>query len=373
MKTQDIYTLGQKLNMRASSLREKAKVGTLRAGTTGILDASGRAIGVCPARAFLRMEGVAMNDEDESDGRVNRELMFEAGRSNEDIWAANLESAGYTVLREDDKPTTWTLDGVDITGRPDIVIYDGLEPIRGLELKLVSSLWKAKNYFFNRVPNLAHIMQATHYSNQLKIPFEIWYTNRASFAVTGDWAKYMFPKFGEPLSEYCDYTYYKNTPDGRGGVKRSKTEEKLFKDGMKNLEFIQINKMNGKTKVMEKKWIPEWEAEIKAILPFIQGYGLRVEENGSVSFRDLSLTEEVWHPTIVTLQGIHQFYSSIVHMKESGVVPQPPLNQDFSGKEEGFKLEDYCSLAKSGLCCKQKQGTNLDEWVQEIKKNGGET
>jgi len=42
-------------------------------------------------------------------------------------------------------------------------------------------------------PKLVHLMQAGHYAWELGIPFQLWYTNRAEFAVGSGWEQKTIP------------------------------------------------------------------------------------------------------------------------------------------------------------------------------------
>ncbi len=370
------YILGQQIAMREGNDREKTKVGTLRAGNTGMVMEDGRITSVCAARTYLRQQGIDTGDNDEESGtRLNRELMFEAGRTNEDIWAANLIRAGLTIKREEEIPTSWLATNgndsrgipVTVSGRPDLVVVDPEtgEPVRGLELKLVSSLWKAKSTRFNKKPSMEHLLQSGHYSWQLGVPFELWYTCRATYAVTGDWVQRMFPKYGEPGSEVCSYSFFRNVVtvvDGKEKLTRSKIGEEEFDHFNTNL----VSGASGWKGREQWKTVPEYEADIKAVLPFRQGFAVEWNADGHLEYAEIlpDGTRGEWVDTIITIERIERFYNYVAEMGSMNQVPEPPLNLESDGQKGNFALADYCSLGK--LCCKYQKGCDLVEWTEKV-------
>lgn len=362
------YILGQQLSMKQSQEREKEKVGTLRAGNTGMVLETGEITNVCAARTYLRMQGVDTGSDDETDGtRLNRELMFEAGRNNEDIWAANLERAGVKLKREEEIPTSWLAQNgkipVTVSGRPDLVVVNEQgEPVRGIELKLVSSLWKAKSTRFNKKPSMEHLLQSGHYSWQLGVPFELWYTCRATFAVTGDWVQRMFPQYGEPDSEDCSYSFFRNTLSPEGKLTRSKIDQG---DWVNN--SVRFTGMSGWKGREQQKTVNEYEADIKAVLPFRQGFAVEWNADGQLEYAEIlpGGNRGEWVETIITIERIERFYNYVAEMDGLNQVPSPPLNLEADGQKGSFNLADYCNLGR--LCCKYQKGSDLVEWVTEVK------
>lgn len=217
--TLELFIQGSQNLIDKKQEEEKTKVGTLRAGNTGVLTPTGKVAGTCHRKTFLRYKGIELEPED-----ISRKLMFDAGNGNEDLWVNVLEAAkepGIVMRREEELGLEWSLpSGQKVSGRPDIVLGRNTsssasgepvwEPVRGIELKLVSSLWTARDVLLKGKPKTIHLMQAGHYSWKLGVPFEIWYASRATFAITDYsqdrfFAKKNFPKQGALLSEYCKY------------------------------------------------------------------------------------------------------------------------------------------------------------------------
>lgn len=301
--------------IRAGKEQEKTKAGKLRGGNSAVLTEDGRFIGKCPSLTYLRYKGVDTFDVDQS-----RELMFEAGRGNEDLWYDVLKDKyDGPILREEEIPTKWLTDhGVEVTGRPDIVLCakETNKPVLGIELKLVSSVWTARDVAFKKMPKLDHLIQAAHYSWQLNCPFELWYTSRADFAVMG-WMQKHFPKLNEPGSEHCEY--------------------------------------NDK-------------GDIKKVCPFIQGYRVKINELDSfIYYQDvMDDTDGRWHRTELSIDGLKRYYEFITEMDEYGKVPPEPFVLKADGSEAGYKASTYCDLGE--LCCGSCEGQDLGEWFSKVKE-----
>ena len=208
-KIKELYLAGLRARIKEHDDREKAKTGTLRGGNSGIITEGGIAAGACGRLTYLRAKGINPNPIEEE-----RELMFAAGRSNEDSWLDALKrSYDGPILCEEEIPTHWiTTEGTPVTGRPDIVLGkdDGVAtedtkysyspdeewndgparafaPHLGIELKLVSSLWTARTVLIEDTPKIEHLIQSAHYSWQLDCPFELWYTSRADYHIGSGW------------------------------------------------------------------------------------------------------------------------------------------------------------------------------------------
>ena len=331
----------QKLLTKAAS-EESTKKGKLRGGNTGMMDEFGNIAGSCAARTYLRMKGVEVDPVDKS-----RDLMFAGGRANEDIWFEYLKE-GYDgpILREEEIPTKWvTKNGIEVTGRPDIVLCSKSDdkPKVGIELKQIMSLWTARDVMFQEMPKTPHLMQAAHYSWQLGIPFELWYTNRCDFAITGDWPKNLFPKFGEKGSEHCEYAYYR---EGEINPRTNKPKKIRIKE-----QEYQISLARG-----EKVW-----ADVLKILPFVKGYQLELRE-GTLWYRDAMVDDAGWVRTVIKTADIERYYNHIAEMTE---VPPEPINIKANGEQGSYKLSDYCSLGM--LCCAYNRGKDLKSWCDRVE------
>lgn len=344
----NLFIKGQSKIIQEHDEYEQKKVGCLRGGSVGMLDNFGNYAGTCPSQAYLRFHGVVSDPVSSS-----RELMFEGGRLNEDGWFNILKKAwDGPILREDELGLEWTTEnGTKVTGRPDIVLCKDSDiedshrpiPVVGIELKQVMSLWTARDILFNKEPKTNHLMQACHYMSIMNVPFELWYTNRTDFAITGDWCKNLFPKYGTPGSEHCEYAYYRlgqiNPRTGRP------VKSKINKD-----EY-ELGLVRG----------DEVVADVLKVVPFIQGYQLEIRES-NLWFRDAMVTDSSWVRTEINIDDIKRYYNSIASLE---TVPAEPINIKFDGTLGNYNLRDYCSLGN--LCCAYNKGKNIQSWVDKVK------
>lgn len=328
--TLELFLAGHAALQAAHAAEEKTKLGVLRAGNTGVLDHKGNPVGSCARKAYLRMVGVEVDPPD-----ATKSLMFDAGNGNEDLWVRVLEAAnepGLVLKREEELGLEWFLaDGRKVSGRPDIVLGSlapssspsGSEPVfvpeRGIELKLVSSLWTARDVLFKGKPKTVHLMQAGHYAWKMGIPFEIWYASRTNFAITDYsesrfFARKNFPKQGEPLSEYCSFNE---------------------------------------------------QGQILGIEPFIVGYRCEWNSKGQLMYTPIREGGEAV-ATFITQKGIEDYYSLIsAAEKEDKLMPRP-VNKEADGERGGFDLcmARYCVL--SGVCDRHEKST-LTAWLKDVK------
>jgi hypothetical protein len=320
---------------------EGGKVGTLRAGNTGILMGTGDIIGKCHRLTYLRMKGINVEDTPE-----NREHMFAGGRGNEDIWVDVLKrSWPGPILRESEIPISWvTKNGVTVTGRPDIVLCENVpthevfqngekigeaytsKPVKGIELKLVSSIWTARDVGILLKPKTMHLMQAAHYAWQLGVPFELWYTSRADFAVGSGWEQKNFPRQGKPGSERLEY-------NDKGGIKK--------------------------------------------VLPFAQGFELDITDKGQLRYRPVPSSvnpDPRWEYSIITTDAIARYYEFVASMEANKDLGPRPKNLEADGQKGGYSPCDYCPLgAKNGNgLCDSKEGTgkgkDFDRWLTSVQQ-----
>lgn len=326
---------------------ERTKVGTLRAGNSGALALGGKVVGKCARLTYLRFKGIDVA-EDVAEGGKN--FMFEAGIGNEDIWYQALKAAwDGPILREEEVPIRWqTSTGVSVTGRPDLVLCDDdKRPVRGLELKLVSSLWTALSVGFKLEPKTDHLLQAGHYAWQLGVPFEIWYTNRTNFAINADlprkgkgagWLAAKFPQPGQLNSDRLKYVYYVEDADAAGGYRKVDEAAAL------------------KVAAAKRRAVP------KDVLPFAQGYEVSWNAKGQLMWRAVG-TEE-WAYTLITQDGIRSYYESVARAEETDELLPKPGNLLADGEKQTFNNCDYCPLKD---LCKQKH-ESLSAWVQDVCK-----
>lgn len=326
MNIDKLYATGVDSMAKEHDDLEETKVGTLRAGNTGAMFA-GKVIGKCARQTLLRYQGVQF----EAIARSKR-LMFDAGLSNEDIWVKALEEGikasgePYIIKREEEIPISWkTSGGVSVTGRPDIVL--GLEedgkfvPKKGLELKLASSLWTCRDTGVMFEPKMMHLLQSAHYSWQLGIPFELWYTNRAEFAVGSGWEQKTFPKKEEMLTDIIEW-----------GKRKDKRTGKEF-------EYV------------------------KKVLQFRQGYHLDWTDRGQLKYRPIIEGKELPYTiTPITIAGIEAYYEGVVKQEEEKKLAPRPVNLKADGSKGNYSICDYCPLKP---ICDTKE-RDYDEWLDMV-------
>lgn len=298
---------------------ESAKLGTLRAGATGIMASNGDIAGACQRKAHLRSLGIDFDVPTE-----DKIIMFELGYANEDVIFADLEATkqeGEVILREEEIPISWqTRNGTLVTGRPDIVICTSAPgsmvntPILGMELKSVHSMWTIRDLLFEKGPKLENIAQAAHYMWKLDIPYKLIYKSYSNLGQSvSDWAARLFPKPGEPGSEYIEY-------NDKGGMKQIRQFEIVF--------------------------------------------DLRIDKSGRVQCKREQDT--TWTNTIVSTQDIEAYYEFVSKIAETGNLGPRPLTVDSQGNKKNWRLCDskYCVL--SATCdSHEKSYTN---WLAEVRK-----
>ena len=172
-----LHTAGQKALQAEHDLQEQSKIGTLRGGSSGCVTEDGRVVGKCHRVAHLRSLGL------QEDTTSADQIMFAAGYANEDIWYAHLSKSWQgIILREEEIPISWlTQNGTVVSGRPDMVLCNADSvPQLGLEFKLISSPFTAYNIAVKNLPNLDHVIQASHYMGELQVPFKLLYTSRTN-------------------------------------------------------------------------------------------------------------------------------------------------------------------------------------------------
>lgn len=291
-------------------VEESTKVGNLRGGNSGLLLEDGQVAGSCHRRAYIRMLGLEVDPPP-----ANRLIMFDAGKFNEDYWFAKLgKSWTGTVLRESEVPTCWTTtNGKKVTGRPDLVLVDpaGVR-VLGLELKMVASIWTARDVRFQGQPKLSHLTQAAHYMWQLGIPYRLIYTSYVDFAMV-DWARKLFPLRDHPLAVHLEYN--------------------------------------------EK-------GDAKKVLPFHSIYSLRFDSSGKLQYCEEGTGR--WETTIVDIQGIQGYYDYISSIEETKNLGPRVSTLDLSGKKEGYSSCNYCPL--NSICDKT---SDHDKWLTEVRRVAG--
>lgn len=346
-----IFEAGTKKLAKDKRSTEVGKQGTWRGGNSGIwLPDSEDVAGKCPRLSLLRFLGY--EDEAEED----KQLMFDGGFGNEDLWEKVLVPGlppGTILLSEEDVPTCWELSsGEKVTGRPDLVICEEhtRNPIVGIELKLVCSLTTAKNVLFQNKPSLGHVIQAAHYSWQLGVPFELWYTSRVNYHIL-DWMASDFPKAGENLSEHCEYSLQKNVGQMEYKDKRGAVRKKAKWVTVKEEEYLQTPEDKRREKV-------------KKTLPFRTGYQLDWRD-GVVWLRQLNASgepiQDYWE-SIVSESSIRNYYEQLSRCAIEKEVPPRAQTLEANGEKCYFSVCDYCKMQST---CDMFD-TDFGQWLANV-------
>ena len=223
MDVRSLLEKGQAAQNAAHAELEKTKLGILRGGSAGCIGTDGESYGECPRVALLRLKGI------DKEVAMERHIMFDAGRTAEDSWAAKLTAAGVTFRREEEIQITWPVTGYPgrvVTGRPDIVVgevatedsaefdergelvslYKEFTPKFGLELKGIYSAGSAVRVECEGIPDPKHLAQAGFYSMALGIDYAICYTNPSVWDIPY-WAKKLVPTGVKKLQPFYRMFY----------------------------------------------------------------------------------------------------------------------------------------------------------------------
>lgn len=311
-RVKDLFLEGIRHRIKEHDNKEAEKVGTLRGGNSGCITADNKLLGQCGRIAYLRAKGINPNPIEEE-----RELMFAAGRSNEDTWLDALKRTWTgPILCEEDIPTSWkTQIGMAVTGRPDIVLCEGEnKPVLGIELKLVSSLWTARDILINDVPKMNHLVQAAHYSWQLEVPFELWYTSRADYHIGSGWERRVFKKgLGLPMMETND--------DGHP----------------------------------------------KKLTPFVAGFTMHWDGDRLV-YTSVQTGRSV--QTLITQTGINKYYNQVADMDVTDKLPPRPEGVKGDGSKS-YSACDYCAL--NSVCDKVTGTTDFYNAAKQVVREQEDT
>lgn len=293
-------------------IADKEKKGTLRGGSGGWMSDDFKYVtGRCPRLSYARFKGITTEDN------ADKEPMFSAGHLSEDGVCDVLTKVGMAFLREADCPTSWaTANGTLVTGRPDIVLTDGGTPTHGLELKLVSSLWTALEIL--QAPKTEHLIQAAHYSYQLKVPYSIVYVNRTNWSLLSDFAIKKAPREGDAGSELLVYKDY---------TKKDEKGKKIKYRAPKDMK------------------------------PFYRVFPLSFDEHGQVQVD----TGQGIITSFITWEGIERYYNYISTMEERGHCGPVPTPVGLTGDSKSYKACEYCNLDK---ICKREPNMPLDKFIQ---------
>ncbi len=338
-----------------SEVAEGDKQGTLRGGNSGIYIAESDTVaGSCHRIAHLRSLGINLDKQ----GMADRELMFSAGRMNEDGWFEALSRTwDGPILREEEVSTYWeTTNGTKVTGRPDLVLVDKNteQPVVGIELKLVSSLWTARDVLFEGKPKFPHLVQAAHYSWQLGVPFELWYTSRADFA-TNYIANRVLPKYKSKnwyrISKYLDFRYYRKVISRNGNAYGKQIPKDEF---LKAEAAGEYGYKEGQVYVSPLK-----------ILPFATGYVLNWDtDTGMLTYTSTEEGAETMS-TMISRDRIQEYYERISKISDSEWLGPRPLTLKGDGEKANYSICGYCPLKDT---CDKYEKEGYKTWLSEVKR-----
>lgn len=170
---------------RTACEQRTKSVGQMRGGSVGaVID--NEIYGVCHRLAYLRFHGIEKPLPEEI------ELMTNQGEGNEILWERDLQLGlpeHLYALNQEQFTCEWEIDGIKGSGSPDIVIFDRRTelPVRGLELKNISSASTMKSSHYELKPKTDHLIQAANYSlrmgdqylNGKPLPYQLVYSSRS--------------------------------------------------------------------------------------------------------------------------------------------------------------------------------------------------
>lgn len=311
---------GRKMAREEHQKKEKEKLGTLRAGNTGMMSQSGDFAGSCPRTTHLRQLGMEVEVPDDS-----KVIMFQMGTANEDVVYEDLLHTSNqldheVILREEEIPIIWqTENGTTVSGRPDMVLCtENKKPTLGIEIKSIASVWTSREVLFEGQPKLPHLLQAGHYSWKLDIPFRLLYKQYTNQAVPG-WAGKLFPKQGEPHSEHIEY-------NEKGDIK-----------------YVQP---------FEIAYELEWDSSSQKYLRYRREVG-----DGE--------KEQEWTRTLISQKDIERFYEFVSQMADKKVLGSRPMTIDAQGNEKSYSNCGYCPLKD---ICDKHEGAGYTKWLKAIKE-----
>ncbi len=308
-----LYRVGIQAERREHARKETKKAGTLRGGTAGCVTTESIVFGQCHRVALARLEGLEVEPDDTS------QVWFDAGYANESAWIAKLELAlaqpeyaEYTLKSEEECAVKWTTSyNIDVTGRPDLMVYKGEMPIVGFELKGINAVKAGARIWCEDKPKTDNLIQAAHYMLKTGCPFTLVYSYRGRSIV---------PK---RFNKYADKLVLSNSKSAHTPTGKPK----------KGLEY--------------------------SLEPFTKEFLLEFEEGRLYYVREDGTKVK----TPITEQGIDQWYELIPYMKE---------NKTLFVRLGAYDLEcnrlyyDPCKWCDFYEACEVFEN-NYDSWMDKVK------
>lgn len=316
---------GRQLERAKHREGDAAKLGTLRAGNSGMMSNSGDIAGSCHRRAHLRSLGLEVEEPDDS-----KLVMFQMGTANEDVVYRDLihtSGPDEVILREEEIPTTWmTSNGTKVTGRPDMVVCRRDEgatvPIWGIEIKSIASVWTTRDIIGTQQPKLEHLIQAGHYSWQIGVPFRLLYKQYGIQEIPfwkgqngPGWGQKLFPVQGAPGSEFIDYE-------------------------------------KGRVQPFEITYELSWA---NGTLRYRREYPSQSGEAAG---------SEQWKRTLVDVESIRRYYEFTSRMAQDQELGPRPMTIDAVGKEKSWTGCSYCPLQGT---CDNYEDNGYSEWLEAVR------
>ena len=300
---------------------EDRHVGELRVGNSGVMSPKGEVAGKCHRQTHLRQLDLEIEELEYS-----KLIMFERGFNNEDIIYEDLLSTleeGEAILREEEIPTSWfTSNGTRVTGRPDAVLCTkssaGIVPKLVLEFKSLASVNPAIQIAIDEEPVFEHLCQLAHYMWQCgSLPGSLIYRQYSNLIIP-NWP-FILAKL--PKEE--------GAPGG---------------------EYIKWNKI-GKPQ------------EIK---PFEKLFDVSIDNNRvayRVSSEDETAVQKPWVQTMITIDGIVQYYEFVSQMEKEKKLGPRPLTISVTGKDKSYSICNYCPVK---FACDKYESKGYDEWRNAV-------
>jgi hypothetical protein len=320
-----------------------------RGGSMGVIlqpgamgaDYAGRSAGKCIRESAARMLGAEPpRDADEWN---HRQLMFDEGYANEELWIEPLRAVWPgKILREEEFPIAWQVDGVPGRGREDFILCDTAgKPILLLEMKNVSSFGTLKTVLLLQQPKMEHAIQVANYMLRTGLPGQIYYRNGNEFVVpTWGFLQALLPK--SPTDANHLATPYCQWSEGKPSQPR--------KDG--------------------KGWTKPLAPSVSKILPFLVGYNLRWNR-GVLEWRPTTApTTAKWNPSPIVATGLDEFCRAEIKMLEEEVLPPPPAMIEIDGSGPFFDKCSYCSwqtVCRTGPEFANEKPATYSEWRAAVE------
>ncbi len=305
--SKDIFTIIYKEHRQRNKeklLQSYNEKGTLRAGTSGCVDGSGKIYGACPRYALARYLGYTNVQE-----KPEETLMMVGGLANENIMTDWLKRyIPYEIASQNNARITWNVAGTNVVITPDFLFVDGGRVMGGMELKRASSVWTVHKTGFKYHPKDSHLIQsAVNFWRSGSNGWMLGYVQDVNYQLpAGQWVQRDFPPEHE-------YTVYQGTYP------------------------FNIN-------------------------PHFDIYDLAIDTSGNVFYKHYS--KEEWSPSLITTHGIQRFYELVLEMIEKKFLPKKPNKKCAAGGKDKSSTE--CKYCEFDAFCKKEP--TYGQFVENVDK-----